>query len=143
MPQNSRKPQIETIVLNKPAYPGCQGGMACKTTSEKCALEDDLASVLESLKNAGTNGMFSRRFGHLPNLREILVKKDSNGKQINFLASADGYDIVRGMQRKNLIIPVVGDFGGEKTQAAVGAYLKKHGYAVTVFYASNVEIVLL
>jgi hypothetical protein len=88
------------------------------------------------------NGMFGRRFGHLPNLREILVKQDLNGKQGNFLASADDYDFVRGLQRKNLIIPVVGDFGGEKALAAVGAYLKKHGYIVTVFYASNVEIVL-
>ena len=88
------------------------------------------------------NGMFSRRFGHLPNLREILVKKDLNGKEGNFLASADDYDFVRGLQRKNLIIPVVGDFGGEKALAAVGAYLKKNGYIVTAFYASNVEIVL-
>jgi hypothetical protein len=88
------------------------------------------------------NGMFGRRFGHLPNLKELLVQKDLNGKQGNFLASADDYDFVRGMQRKNLIIPVVGDFGGEKALAAVGGYLKKHGYVVTVFYASNVEIVL-
>jgi hypothetical protein len=88
------------------------------------------------------DGMFGGSFGHLPNLREILVKKDLNGKQGNFLASADDYDFVRGMHLKNLIIPVVGDFGGSKALAAVGAYLKKHGYIVTVFYASNVEIVL-
>jgi len=88
------------------------------------------------------NGMFNRRFGRLPNLRELVTKKDLNGKEGNFLAGAEEYDFVRGMQRRNLIIPVVGDFGGTKALAAIGSYLKKNGYTVSVFYASNVEIVL-
>jgi hypothetical protein len=110
--------------------------------------QDSLEYVYKSFRTLGfnigfdVNGMFGRRFGHLPNLREILVKKDLNGNQGNFLASADDYDFVSGMQKKNLIIPVVGDFGGQKALAAVGDYLKKHGYIVSVFYASNVEIVL-
>lgn len=44
--------QVETIVLNNLTYRGCQGCLACKTTSEKCVLDDDLAGVLESLKKA-------------------------------------------------------------------------------------------
>ena len=84
-----------------------------------------------------------RRFGRLPNLRELLAQRDLNGKQGNFLASTDDYDFVRGMQRRNLIVPVVGDFSGKKALAAVGAYLRKRGLAVSVFYVSNVEIVLL
>ena len=44
--------KVETVVLNQLAYRGCQGCMACKTRSEKCVLEDDLAGVLESLKQA-------------------------------------------------------------------------------------------
>ena len=44
--------QVETVVLNNLAYRGCQGCMGCKTVSEKCVLEDDLAGVLESLKRA-------------------------------------------------------------------------------------------
>jgi multimeric flavodoxin WrbA len=43
---------IETIELNKLTYRGCQACMACKTTSEKCVLDDDLGRVLESLKQA-------------------------------------------------------------------------------------------
>jgi hypothetical protein len=110
--------------------------------------QDTLAYVYRSFRLQGFNigfgmdGAFGGRFGHLPNLREILVKKDLNGKQGNFLASVEDYDFVRGMHRQNMIIPVVGDFGGKKALAAVGSYLKKHGYVVTVFYASNVEIVL-
>jgi multimeric flavodoxin WrbA len=43
---------IENIVLNNLSYRGCQGCMSCKTTSEKCVLEDDLSGVLQSLKEA-------------------------------------------------------------------------------------------
>jgi len=42
--------KVEKIELNKLAYRGCQGCMACKTTSDKCVLQDDLTAVLEALK---------------------------------------------------------------------------------------------
>jgi hypothetical protein len=51
----------------------------------------------------------------------------------------DDYDFVRGLHRKNLIIPVVGDFGGTKALAGVGDYLRRNGFTVTAFYTSNVE----
>jgi hypothetical protein len=88
-------------------------------------------------------GRRGRGFSRLPNLRELLAQRDLNGKQGNFLASKDDYDFVRGMQRRNLIIPIVGDFGGKKALAAVADYLRKRKITVSVFYLSNVEIVLL
>jgi hypothetical protein len=77
--------------------------------------------------------------GNFPTLREIIAETDLNGKQGNFLAAKDDYDYMRDLHRKNLIIPVVGDFGGSKAIAAVGDYLKKNGVTVTAFYVSNVE----
>jgi len=44
--------KVETIVLNQLTYRGCQGCLACKNTSDKCVLEDDLTGVLESLATA-------------------------------------------------------------------------------------------
>jgi hypothetical protein len=84
-----------------------------------------------------------RRFGHLPNLKEILAQRDLNEKQGSFLAVIDDYNFVRDMQRRNMIIPIVGDFAGKKALAQVAAYLRKNKYTLTVFYLSNVEIVLL
>ena len=46
---------------------------------------------------------------------------------------------MRELNRKNLIIPVVGDFAGKKALASVGDYLRKNGYTVSAFYTSNVE----
>jgi hypothetical protein len=83
-----------------------------------------------------------RGFGRFPNLRHLLAMRDLKGKQESFLASTTDYDFVRGMHRRNLIIPVVGDFSGKKALAAVGAYLRKCKLTVSVFYVSNVEIVL-
>jgi hypothetical protein len=79
------------------------------------------------------------RGGNFPTLRDLIVQTDMNGKLGNFLASSEDYEFVRGLHRKNLIIPVVGDFAGKQALAAVGEYLRKNGFTVTVFYTSNVE----
>jgi multimeric flavodoxin WrbA len=44
--------KVDMVVLNNLTYRGCQGCLSCKTTSDKCVLKDDLAGVLESLKQA-------------------------------------------------------------------------------------------
>ncbi len=44
--------KVQTVVLNQLSYRGCQGCLSCKTTSDKCVLEDDLAGILESLKQS-------------------------------------------------------------------------------------------
>ncbi len=77
--------------------------------------------------------------GGFPVLKDLITQTDLNGKLGNFLASNDDFEFVRGMHRKNLIIPVVGNFGGPKALAAIGEYLKKNGYTVTAYYTSNVE----
>ncbi|HLG17432.1 MAG TPA: hypothetical protein VJH03_23515 [Blastocatellia bacterium] len=76
---------------------------------------------------------------YFPTLKDLIVQPDQFGKLGNFLATREDYDFVRDMHRRNLIIPVVGDFAGKKALAAVGEYLRKGGYTVTAFYTSNVE----
>jgi hypothetical protein len=113
--------------------------------------ESDLAKleyVYKSFRDQGLEIGFqmggpNRGFmGGFPNLKELIAQTDLNGKVGNFLTRADDYDFVRGLHRKNLIIPVVGDFAGKKALAAVGEYLRKNGYTVTAFYTSNVEMIL-
>ncbi len=76
---------------------------------------------------------------NFPSLKEITAQTDQYGKQGNFLASVSDYEFVRGMHRKNLIIPIVGNFGGKKALISVGDYLRKNGLTVTAYYTSNVE----
>src|SRR5262249_29740127 len=62
-----------------------------------------------------------------------------DGKNRSYLASEENYKIVRDMEMKNLIVPLVGDFGGPTAIRRVGQYLKDHDATVTAFYLSNVE----
>jgi multimeric flavodoxin WrbA len=44
--------EVRTFALNELAYRGCQACMGCKTTSEKCVLEDDLTRILDAVSEA-------------------------------------------------------------------------------------------
>ena len=101
-----------------------------------------LEYVFKSFRDDGLDTVFRLNGwtdGEFPTLKEVILQADQHGKQGNFLASREDYDFVRGLHLKNLIIPVVGDFGGKKALAAIGDYTRKHGLAVTAFYTSNVE----
>jgi hypothetical protein len=74
-----------------------------------------------------------------PGYATLMTVTDRNRKNWSYLATKENYDRVRAMHRKNLIVPLVGDFAGPKTIRMVGGYLKDHGALVDVFYISNVE----
>jgi plasmid replication initiation protein len=42
-------------------------------------------------------------------------------------------------EKNKLIVPLVGDFAGDKAIRSVAKYLKEHNATVTAFYLSNVE----
>jgi len=73
------------------------------------------------------------------NFTTVMTATDPMGQQRGFLASEENYRVLRELEGKNLLIPIVGDFGGPKALRAVGQYLKDHGVTVTAYYTSNVE----
>jgi hypothetical protein len=75
----------------------------------------------------------------VPSYYNLMVTTDGRGKNWSYLDTEDRYQYVRGMQLKNLIVPLVADFGGPKTIKTIGQYLKGHGATMSVFYISNVE----
>jgi lysophospholipase L1-like esterase len=107
--------------------------------------EGDQASleyVYKNFRNEGLDiafGIDGSWGGYFPTLKDLILQTDLHGRRGNFLADTEDYDFVRDLQRRNLIIPVVGDFAGKKALAAVGDYLRKGGLTVTAFYTSNVE----
>ena len=44
--------EVTTFALNKLKYRGCQACMTCKTKLDKCVLKDDLAEVLDAIRDA-------------------------------------------------------------------------------------------
>jgi multimeric flavodoxin WrbA len=47
-----RGAETQEFLLNQMDFKGCQACMACKTKSETCILEDDLAPILEAVREA-------------------------------------------------------------------------------------------
>jgi hypothetical protein len=77
-----------------------------------------------------------------PTLREFLLETDLDSKHRNWLASEESFRFVRDMQRRNLIIPAVGDFAGERAFRRLGSLLQMRGETVSALYVSNVEFYL-
>jgi hypothetical protein len=74
-----------------------------------------------------------------PTYRDLMVEHDTEGAQRSYLASEDVYQVLRDLEQRNLVVPLVGDFGGPKALRSVARFLDMHHATVTVFYTSNVE----
>jgi hypothetical protein len=74
-----------------------------------------------------------------PTYADLMVATDGAGQKRSYLATEENFRLIKEMHRKNLIVPLVGDFSGPKALLAVGQYLKEHDATVTAFYTSNVE----
>ena len=70
---------------------------------------------------------------------DLMVATDAEGRSRSYLASEENFKVVKDLHSKNLLVPVVGNFGGPKALRAVGTWVKERGGTVTAFYLSNVE----
>jgi hypothetical protein len=75
----------------------------------------------------------------LPTYEELMTDSDINGEPRSYVATEENFLAVQQLEKSNLVVPLVGDFGGPTAIRAVGAYLKEHDATVTAFYTSNVE----
>jgi hypothetical protein len=102
--------------------------------------------VYTSFFEAGPDINYGYRFGAAGAFRpmystyaQIQTLTNAAGVNMAFLANEANYQYLRNLHKKNLIIPVVGDFAGPKAIRGVADYLKKHDAKVMAFYLSNVE----
>lgn len=70
---------------------------------------------------------------------ELMTQTDGEGNVLSYLASEAQFQLVKELQTRNLVVPVVGDFAGGKALKSIGQYLRSHGSVLTAFYVSNVE----
>ncbi len=80
-----------------------------------------------------------RRF---PSYSELMLETDGEGENHSYMASEENFEAMKKLESENRVIPIVGDFAGDKALRSVGRYLKQHGATVTTFYTSNVEFYL-
>ena len=80
---------------------------------------------------------------YYPTFRDLLLETDGSGRRASYLASEEDFRFVREMQRRNLVIPVVGNLAGDRALAAIGRDAEARGLRISALYASNVEFYLM
>jgi hypothetical protein len=93
----------------------------------------------------GASGGFSRGGGRggggntQVNYATLMMADNAIGQYMSYLASEENFAFLKDLETRNMLVPVVGDFGGDKAIRAVGKYLKSVDATVSAFYLSNVE----
>jgi hypothetical protein len=78
-----------------------------------------------------------------PTLRDLVRERDLEGRQASYLARETDFQFLKELQRRNLVVPVVGDLAGPHALGAIGRLVRQRNERVSVFYTSNVEDYLM
>ena len=78
-----------------------------------------------------------------PTFKDLMAGTTIEGEHAGFLSTEAKFEFVKDLHLRNLIIPVVGDFAGEKTLRAIASFAEAHDTSISVFYVSNVEYFLI
>ena len=79
---------------------------------------------------------------YYPTLRDLLRETDESGRQANYLAAEEAFQFVKGLEARDLIVPVVGNLAGTTAMPAIAAAIAARHEKVSAFYVSNVEFYL-
>jgi hypothetical protein len=113
--------------------------------------EDQIRYVYTAFFRSGPNLSYTFNDSYyqgtlgMPTYRELMLDTDGNvrsPRNLGFLGTEGRFRHLQAVQRKNLIVPLVGDFAGPKTLKRVGQYLKERNAVLSAFYTSNVEMYL-
>jgi hypothetical protein len=102
--------------------------------------QESIDYIYKIFFDTGTVFGYSGNFGGFGGTyADLMTATDQQGQARSYLASEENYQVVRDLERKNLVVPIVGDFAGSKALRAAARYIKDHGSTVAAFYTSNVE----
>ena len=142
---DSAKADPDLLTKNLQAIKGYMTGHGYQLSNEDVTT---IEKVYQAFFRLGTRitydsgnaaGVGARGFA---NYSRLMSTADITGRNSSFLANEENYLYVREMQRKNLIVPLVGDFAGPAVIRNVARYLTERKATVGVFYISNVETYL-
>jgi hypothetical protein len=74
-----------------------------------------------------------------PTYVDLMVQTDLEGMNHSYVATEENFKTLQSYEKNNLIVPLVGDFAGDRVLRSIGRYLREHDATVTAFYTSNVE----
>lgn len=80
---------------------------------------------------------------YYPTYRDLVLEKDLTGRHASYLANEADFQFLKSLETNNLVIPVVGNFAGDRALAAIGRDATEREQTITAFYTSNVEFYLM
>ena len=86
----------------------------------------------------GTAPVMRGGFG-MPSYLAMVAENDGAGVNRSYLATEANFRALKDMEERNLIVPLTGNFAGDKAIRAVGQWARERGAVVSTFYLSNVE----
>jgi hypothetical protein len=147
---------VEAVIAHAEKSPPDEAVFARSHALLRAAIERDMPldagdkKMLEVSHRAFFKGQLEVRFElkppqgrRYPSLRELLVETDPEGAARGFLATEEAFRFVQALEREGRVIPVVGDFAGDRALPGIAAYLGREKIPVSAFYTSNVEQYLL
>ncbi len=87
----------------------------------------------------GIQGGGRRGGGISTTYADLMMANDGAGKERSYLANDENFMVLKNLETRNLLVPVVGDFSGPKALREVAKYIKSVNAMVAAFYLSNVE----
>jgi hypothetical protein len=75
----------------------------------------------------------------MPSYLSMMLETDGTGSDRSYLATEANFRALKDLEERNLIVPLTGNFAGDKAVRSAGQYAREHGATVQTFYLSNVE----
>ena len=107
--------------------------------SQGVALNYSYGSECRNTGQAGMRGGFGGGYNSMPSFLEMSMESDSAGASFSYLGSDEAFRRVKDYEERNLIVPITGNFAGDKSLVSVGQWARQHNALVGAFYVSNVE----
>jgi len=98
-----------------------------------------VSRILNAFRVSGPGTLRGQGDNTNPTYSQLMTATDLTGRNQSFLGTEEAFKFVQDFERRNSLIPLVGDFAGDKAIVNVGHYLKERNSVVDVFYLSNVE----
>jgi hypothetical protein len=78
-----------------------------------------------------------------PSFGQLIRATDRAGREIGYLGDEDAFQYVRTMQRRDRIVPIIGNVAGSTAMRSIARYATENNLVVSAFYLSNVEQYLI
>jgi hypothetical protein len=77
--------------------------------------------------------------GAQPTYADLMRAGDQDRVEHSYLANEENFRFIKDLETRNMVAPIVGNFGGSHAIRAVAKHLRERNATVSAFYLSNVE----